>query len=308
MVGMHVSEGVKRIAAIDVGTNTVMCLVADVHPEGNLEVVADKERFARLGEGVDRSGRLAEAAMDRVVARLEECKATAKRYNANSIVIAATSASRDATNTHVLIERVWDELKLDYRVISGDEEAELSFRGALAMVPDVSEACVLDIGGGSTEFIVGKGGEIRYRHSVDMGSVRLTERFLSSQPPSSAEIHRGEREVRAVLDTISAHAFAGLPLIECGGTARVLTTLIGSNDSAPTIPLEIVREWRDRLLLMSPELVRCLNPSVLTGREDVAAAALLILDAIMSHFGFESFLAGQGGLRHGMALASADAS
>ena len=124
------------------GTNTVLCLVANVHPDGRFDVLADEERFARLGERVDATGKLADAAMDRVLVCLAECKAVAERLDAKSIVIGATSASRDATNTDELISRVRAELALDYRVLSGDEEAKLSFRGALAMVPGVFKACL----------------------------------------------------------------------------------------------------------------------------------------------------------------------
>ena len=296
----------RRIAAIDVGTNTVMCLVADVHPDGRLDVLADEERFARLGEGVDEIGRLTETAMDRVVARLAECKATAERYNAEGIVVVATSASRDATNTRELIRRVWDELRLDYRVISGEEEADLSFRGALAMVPGASEACVLDVGGGSTEIIVGGVGEIRYRISLDMGSMRLTERFFSSQPPSTREIHQAEREVRAGLETIPHDTLDGLLLIEGGGTARVLASLTGADRRSPVIPWHLVREWRGLLLAMSADEIRALNPSIFTGRENIAGAALLILEDVMRCFGFMTFVAGEGGLRHGLALQNAE--
>ena len=292
----------RRIAAIDVGTNTVMCLVADVLPDGSLEVLADEERFARLGEGVDETGRLSEASMDRVVARLAECKTTAERFDAETIVIGATSASRDATNTEELIRRVNDELGLDYRVLSGEEEAELSFRGALAVMPGMSEACVLDVGGGSTEIVAGEGGAIRFRISMDVGSVRLTEQFFLSTPPSAVQIRRAERTLDAVLGMISRDSLAGLPLIEGGGTARVLASLIGAGEPAPTIPRRVVREWRDRLLTMSPDKVRALNPDMLAGREDIVGAALLILDAVMQRFGFDAFIAGQGGLRYGLAL------
>ncbi len=296
----------RRIAAIDVGTNTVMCLVADVYPDGRLEVLADEERFARLGAGVDETGRLTEDAMDRVLARLAECKSTAERFNVETIVIGATSASRDAANTDELIRRVNDELGLDYRVLSGEEEAELSFRGALAMVPGMSEACVLDVGGGSTEIIAGEVGEIRYQISLDIGSVRLSERFFSSQPPSTREIQQAEREVRAVLDTIPHDTLNGLPLIEGGGTARVLTSLTGADQHSPDIPWHVVREWRDLLLAMSGDEIRALNPSIFTGREDIAGAALLILESVMRCFGYMTFIAGEGGLRHGLALQSVE--
>lgn len=298
-----------RIAAIDVGTNTVLCLVADVHADGRLAVLADEERFARLGEGVDANGRLTEAAMARVLDRLAAAKATAERYDAEQIVIGATSASRDASNTADLAARVYDTLGLDYRVLSGEEEAALTFRGTLAMVPGLDAACVLDIGGGSTEIVVGKAkAQPHYRVSLDVGSVRLTERFLKSQPPAAFQIAEAERTLGAVLGMVPREQIIGLPLVEGGGTAHVLAVLIGETNPAPTVPYATVCRWRDRLLALTPAEVRALDPELLTGREDVTAAAVLLLDAVMKRFGFDAFIASPGGLRHGLALHAAEPS
>ena len=123
-----------RVCAIDVGTNTVMSVVADV-ADDQLTVVADEERFARLGQGVDASGRLAPAAMDRVVACLGEALDTADRLGAERVVIGATSASRDASNVSDLQERVRQAYGVEYGVLSGEQEAEATFKGALALLP-----------------------------------------------------------------------------------------------------------------------------------------------------------------------------
>lgn len=296
----------RRIAAIDVGTNTVLCLVADVYEGGRFEVVADEERFARLGEGVDASGRLSEAAVRRALGCLTEAKATAEKLRAERIVIGATSASRDARNAAVLARRVRAELGLDYRVLSGEEEAHLTFLGALTMLPDVAEACVLDIGGGSTEVVVGKRGEApRFCISLDVGSVRLRERLFASLPAAAEEIAAAEGVVDEALRAVPAEALRRLPLVEGGGTARVLAVLAGVEGVAPAIPLATVRAWRDRLLGMTPEAVRGLAPALLTGREDVTGTALLLLERVMRRFGFVAFVAGPGGLRHGLAMEAA---
>ncbi len=295
-----------RVAAIDVGTNTVLCLVADVAPTGRLTVLADEERFARLGAGVDATGRLSVAAMDRVLDRLTASKATAERFGAELIVIGATSASRDAENVDVLIERVRRELGLDYRVRSGEDEALLAFRGTLAMVPGVEAACVLDVGGGSTEVVVGRAGEApAFRLSLGVGSVRLTERCFAALPPSAAGIAEAEALVDAALAAVPEPVLRGLPLVEGGGTARVLTRLAEIGGEAPTVPASVVRSWRDRLLALSPPAVRALAPDVLTGREDVTGTAALILDVVMRRFGFDAFVASPGGFRHGLALEAA---
>ena len=218
-------------------------------------------------------------------------------------MIGATSASRDAVNTPDLADRVRETLGLDYRVLSGEEEAALTFRGTLAMVPGVDAACVLDIGGGSMEVVVGRVGEPpQYRISLDVGSVRLTERFFRTQPPTSVQIADAERALDAVFGMIPQDIAGGLPLVEGGGTARVLAALAQVTERVPVIPRDTVRTWRDRLLKLTPDEVRALAPGLLTGREDVTAMAALLLDAVMRRFGFEDFIASPGGLRHGLAL------
>jgi exopolyphosphatase/guanosine-5'-triphosphate,3'-diphosphate pyrophosphatase len=297
-----------RIASIDVGTNTVLGLVADVHADGRLDVLADEERFARLGEGVDAAGSFTEAAMARSLACLAAAKATAERLGAERVVVGATSASRDARNAGALAARVRAALGLDYRVLTGEEEALLAFRGALAMVPDVAAACVLDVGGGSTEVVAGAKGEVpRFRVSLDVGSVRLTERFFASLPPPGAAVREAEAAVDAALAAVPEEAGRGLPLVEGGGTARVLAGLTGTPGEAPSIPLATVRAWRDRLLALPPEAVRALAPHLLSGREDVTGTALLILERALRRFGAGAFVASPGGLRHGLALEAAGA-
>ena len=291
-----------RLCAIDVGTNTVMSVVADV-ADGRLAVVADEERFARLGQGVDASGRLAPEAIDRVLDRLAGAKATADKLGAERVVIGATSASRDAANVGELQARVREELGLDYRVISGEEEAEASFRGALALLPHVDAALVVDVGGGSTEVALGTRAEgVTDRQSVDVGSVRLTERHFPERPPDGAAV------AAALVDAEGAYATVGFerggaPLVATGSVGRLVGRLAGAEDA---VPAEAVRQWRDRLLALSPEDALAIAPDALRGREDVAAAAVLCLHAALVRFGAEAYVPTTGGLRHGLALAAAE--
>lgn len=307
MVGLCVPEANVRIATIDVGTNTVMCLVADVLPNGELSVLADEERFARLGEGVDAAGKLSPEAMSRVIDRLQKSKETADRFGVDRILIGATSASRDATNTPELIKRVQAELGLDYQVLSGEEEAELTCRGALSGVPRLSKACILDIGGGSTEIAVWENGDMIFRESMDVGSVRLTERFFETNPPSAFSLAQAASFARANLSKLRLPSLAGLSLVEGGGTARALVSAMGLTDPAPEISAIVVTDWLKRFSMLTPSEIRELHPTALTGREDVSTAALLILATVMEELGFETFIASRSGLRHGMILALADA-
>ncbi len=295
-----------RVAAIDVGTNTVLLVVADV-ADGRLYVVADEERFARLGQGVDGAGRLAPEAMDRVVDRLAACRATAERLGAERVVIGATSASRDAANVGSLVARVRDEVGLDYRVIAGETEAALSFRGALALMPDLpdgEEASVVDIGGGSTEVVAGrKGAAPDFRVSLDMGSVRVSERFVAARPPSAAQVEAAAAFVADALARVPDRVAAVRPLVAVAGTAKVAARLAGATDTLQAVD---VRAWRDRLLALTPDETLALDPALMAGRADVAAAGLLVLAAVLDRFGADRLRFSPAGLRHGLALAAAE--
>ncbi len=288
-----------RIATIDVGTNTALLLVADVG-DGELQVVREADRYVRLGQGVDANRRLAPAAIERVVAALADYKALADGLGAETVVIGATSASRDARNLGELAERV-RALGLDYRVISGREEALWTFRAACSAYPDLDAACVVDIGGGSTEIVTGRAdADEPVRTSVDVGSVRLTERHFPTLPPSPEAARAAEAWADAVFGELAVEA--SLPLLGSSGTVRVLGALAQPGDPAAPVPAAAVQAWRDRLLGLSAAEVLALDPDLLAGRADVYAAGVLILDAFMRRFGFESVRPSPRGLRHGLAL------
>lgn len=294
-----------RICAIDVGTNTVVSVVVDVDG-GRLSVLADEERFARLGQGVDASGRLAPEAIERALDRLAAAQTTARRLGAERVVIAATSASRDARNVGVLVERVRGELGLDYRVISGVEEAALSFRGSLALLPDVEAATVVDVGGGSTEIVTGtRAGGVGFRTSLDVGSVRLTERHFADRPVTAEAARAAEADVTAALASVERERLAR-PVVATGSVARLLARLAEAEGHSPHVPLDAMRAWCERLLSLTPDETRALNPDVLTGREDVAAAAVLTLETVVRGLGADGYTATPGGLRHGLALRAAE--
>jgi exopolyphosphatase/guanosine-5'-triphosphate,3'-diphosphate pyrophosphatase len=287
-----------RIATIDVGTNTAQFLVADVHG-GFLKSVHEDTRYVRLGQGVDANRRLAPEAVERVLAALTDFKATADELGAATVVIGATSASRDAQNLDELKARVRD-LGMDYEVISGDEEALWTFRAACSAYPELDEVCVLDIGGGSTEVVTGRAdaGEPE-RVSVDVGSVRLTERCFPTLPPSDYAVGLADEVVAEAFDELDVDE--SLPLLGSSGTVRVLGALV---PGAPNDPIDAatVHAWREKLCSLSAADVLALNPDLLAGRADVYAAGVLVLDAFMQRFGFAAIRPSPRGLRHGLAL------
>lgn len=195
-----------RIAVADLGTNSTRLLIADVSADGRLTEVERRMTVTRLGEGVDASGRLAPQAMERVYAALEHYRELANTANAERAIAVATSAVRDAENGDELAAHVRDRLGFDIRTISGDEEARLTFLGATAGRPDGDrETLVIDIGGGSTEFVVGHPGQAPTFHvSTKLGSVRQTERHLASDPPE-------HEQMEALADEASTIVREGVP-------------------------------------------------------------------------------------------------
>ncbi|MEL7169152.1 MAG: Ppx/GppA phosphatase family protein [Bacteroidota bacterium] len=293
-----------RVATIDIGTNTCLLLIADVTPDGALRVVYEEDRFTRLGQGVDGSKNLHPDAIERVMTALVAYKQQADTHGAEAVVIGATSASRDAANRHVLVDRARDELGLDYRVIAGEQEARLSFLGALSAFPDLDRAVVLDIGGGSTELITGSrakdGIEIEHRVSLDVGAVRLTERCFETIPPSAYHVVTARR---TVTDALGAIPLDGrLPLLGASGTTRALAKLIHPDNPWQDVPATDVHAWSERLLTLAPDEVLALNPAAMEGRSDVFAAGVLILDLVCANGGFDAYRPSPRGLRYGLAL------
>ena len=281
-----------RIATIDVGSNTVLLLVADVHPGGTVTPVYEEDRFARLGEGVDRTGRLSGAAMERAMTALRAYREQADRLGAEQVVIGATSASRDAANTPDLARRVQDELGLHYEVISGETEAALSFLGAASAFPQFPAVAVLDVGGGSAEIVRGTRAGMDARRSLNVGAVRLTERCFTSNGrrhsvPAADQIASAEQTADAALEALGfdlSDEGAPLPLLGASGTARVLGRLAGAGDPLAFISAADLRAWRERLLRLTPAETLALNPDVLAGREDVFAAGVLIVERVVERF------------------------
>ncbi|MEM1096606.1 MAG: exopolyphosphatase [Bacteroidota bacterium] len=299
-----------RLAAIDVGTNTAQLLIADVHG-GTMTPQHEASRVVRLGEGVDADRRVRPAAMARLKAALLDYRATAARFGIapDAIYIGATSASRDAHNQAELIEYVRRETGLTYTIISGDEEAQWSFAGAVSALGDVDGSCaVIDIGGGSTELIVGDAatGALTHRHSYDMGTVRIAERFFANQPPAPDAIAAAEQFVRDLLHTTPLPVTADIPFIGAAGTARVLGALhakeVGAASPDLTLTQAEVTAWRNRLLALPFPDVLALDPALLTGRADVFPAGLLILDTVMRHFSIPACRISPRGLKHGLAV------
>lgn len=192
----------QRIAVADLGTNSTRLLVADLGRDGELTEIDRRTKVTRLGDGVDGSGRLADDAMERVLETLDCFRQIAAGHGAARSVAVATSAVRDAANGEGFQRRVRERSGFDVRTITGEEEARLTFLGATAARGGVHPTLVIDIGGGSTEYVVGRPGEAPGFHvSTRLGSVRQTERHISSDPPAREDLEALAGAARAIVTT-----------------------------------------------------------------------------------------------------------
>ncbi len=301
----------RRVAAIDCGTNSLRLLVADVGERALTDVVRRME-IVRLGQGVDKTGRLAPEALDRMTAVLRDYAAVIKETGASQVRMVATSATRDAENAAEFVRRVEDVLGVPPEVLTGDAEARLSFTGATAELDEAGPYLVTDIGGGSTEFVLGSpgGSEIR-AISVDIGCVRLTERHLHGDPPAGAEVAAAVADIDAALDVVAT----AIPVAQ----ARTLIGLAGSVATVVGIAIGLVTYESERIhhasasaadvhavttsLLAQSSADRAMIGIMHPGRADVIGGGALVLDEIMRRFGFAEVLASEHDILDGIARA-----
>jgi exopolyphosphatase/guanosine-5'-triphosphate,3'-diphosphate pyrophosphatase len=220
-----VRSGAVRAAVIDIGTNTTRLLVAEVE-DGRVVELERRTTITSLGQGLDATGRLSEAAMDRVTETLGAYREVVDRIGVETVVAVATSAMRDAENGPAFRDFLKERFGIEARTISGDEEARLTFLGATAGRGDDRETLVIDIGGGSTEYVVGRPGRApEFHDSTQMGSVRHTERFLHGDPPQHEELQRLAADVRETVPDVSVEQG-----IAVAGTATSLAAIDGAEE------------------------------------------------------------------------------
>jgi exopolyphosphatase / guanosine-5'-triphosphate,3'-diphosphate pyrophosphatase len=306
-----------RVAAIDCGTNSLRLLIADVDPA--TRTLADVDRrmeIVRLGQGVDATGRLAPDALARTLAALRGYHEIIEAASVRAVRMVATSATRDAANAGEFIAGVRAILGTGPEVLSGDEEARLSFTGATAGLAGQAAApyLVADIGGGSTEFVLGDGELVTAAVSVDIGCVRMTERHLRADPPEAGQIQSAVADIDAALDVVAAK----VPVAQ----ARTLVGLAGSVTTVVALVLGLDRydpglihharagahavQAQADALLAATHAQRAALGVMHPGRVDVIGGGALVLARIMERFGFGEVLASEHDILDGIAWALAD--
>ncbi|MDO5076397.1 Ppx/GppA phosphatase family protein [Corynebacterium sp.] len=313
-----------RYGAIDCGTNSLRLLIAEVLNGTTTELVRTME-IVRLGEGVDATGRLSDAALARTRAVLETYADLMVEYRVSDVRMVATSATRDAANKEAFF-RMTAEILGRFRpgycaeVISGDEEAALSFRGAVAdLDPASGPFCVIDLGGGSTECIVGDyDGTIHGALSAQLGCVRLTERLLGSDPPCEAEVEIATEYVTTCLEEVRQHVpiDQARTFVGCAGTFTTLAALaLGLEEYDATaihgseLRFDALRILVQRLIAESTQQ-RAANPVIHPGRADVIAGGSIIVQGILTmaeeHAGVSSLLVSEKDILDGMIAGLSD--
>jgi exopolyphosphatase/guanosine-5'-triphosphate,3'-diphosphate pyrophosphatase len=300
----------RRCAFFDVGTNTILCLIAERGENGRFRVLDDLAEIARLGQGVDRTGRISQAGEERSSAILRSYLERCATLGVREFVAVGTSALRDAANSREILERWKRQFGLDVRVISGADEAAYSFQSAYRGLSLAGrELLVIDIGGGSTEFVRGNAGGVSDSTSIDLGTVRLTERFFHSDPVKDEECRALIQEIDRAVAPLARRWTAGSPSLTLVGIAATFTTLAA-------VEKKLARYARDEVhgSVLSLDETRCqieryrrmtnAQRKLIVGlhpeRADVILAGAYLIERIMMLFGACEVIISDHGVRYGL--------
>jgi exopolyphosphatase/guanosine-5'-triphosphate,3'-diphosphate pyrophosphatase len=301
----------KRLAGVDIGTLTCRLLIADLPIDQRLIEVRSERRILRLGEGVDQTKQLSVAAMDRVVQCLKEWQEMIAVSSVNAVAVVATSAVRDAENRDEFLDRVKREAGFEVELISGEEEARRTMLGICSGLPiGVTDVLALDIGGGSTEFILDCPGQPPIVRSINIGVVRLCERLLHHDPPTNVEVQQARKwiakETRAAVAGMGNYQSATFV-----GTAGTITSLAAMAQKLPSYEPVRIHNYRlqldtiqdlEQTLLSRKKTDRAGLPGLEKGREDVIVAGAIIIRTIMETLGMSAVLVSDLGLREGVLI------
>lgn len=279
-----------RVGAIDCGTNSIRLLIADVDDDGLTDVVR-MMRVVRLGQGVDATGRLAAESLHRTFAAAEEYGGLLAEHGAERLRFVATSATRDAENRQDFVDGISQRLGVEPEVITGNEEAALSFAGAASVLEKdrAQPVLVVDLGGGSTEFVLGADGVVSASASVNVGCVRLTERHLHTDPPTTAEVDAAVADVDAVIEEVMRSVPLDTVATVVGVAGSVTTVTAHALDlesydrdaiHATELDIDDVGAAAADLLQMTRE-TRAQLPYMHPGRVDVIGSGALIWERIL---------------------------
>jgi exopolyphosphatase / guanosine-5'-triphosphate,3'-diphosphate pyrophosphatase len=304
------AEGSNRVAVIDVGTNSARLLVADV-AGGRVSPVERRSTVTRLGRGVDLSGRLSAEAVEDACAAIGEYVVLLQELDAETIDAIATSAVRDAENGSAFVAELRERFALSPRVLDGEEEARLTYLGATSEHVPAESTLVIDIGGGSTELIVGTGAEISFHTSMQAGVVRHTERHIASDPPTAVELESLAADVRGLIEAVIAPGVEAAAGIAVAGTPTSLAAIgMGLEPYDPSrvhghvLPLPAIQRMLSQLA-SAPLAQRVEIPGMHPDRAPTIVAGVVILVEAMRAFGLDQIEVSEHDILYGTAIAAA---
>lgn len=296
-----------KVAALDLGTNTFLCLIVEGDKQGIKKVLSDQVRTVRLGQGVDKSGRLQPEALVRAREALTFFKHEIEKHKVDKVLAMATSAARDAENGDELYA-IGRDLNIPIQTIPGSDEARISYAGAtVGRLTQEKKVLVIDVGGGSTEFILGQGNKVLFSQSIDIGGVRLTERFISRQPIPEQETKLLQEEVRKKIQELAAQikSFRIDEILAVAGTPTSIAAIeFGGFDEKKidghVITKDKLAEW---VKIFSATTVDEKKEKYgLAGRADIIFAGATVLLEAIDIFKKEGMSVSTKGLRYGIAL------
>ncbi len=301
----------KRVAAVDCGTNTIRLLIADLDPgTGDQDDVERRTHIVRLGQGVDRTGEFAAEALRRTFAVSDEYAALIRSTGVDSLRVIGTSASRDARNGDELRTGMARRFGREIEILSGDEEARLAYDGAVRGVAGHDRAelpqLVVDVGGGSTEFVLGRDRAV-VGQSLDIGSVRLTERHLATDPPTDDEVASCVETIDSAIGSLRVPLEAAASVVGVAGTVTTIAAMVAGLDTYDSrvthgawMERDELSSAIDRLVAMTIAERRGLG-FMAPGRADVIGAGALIVARVMAHVDVPGMLASESDILDGIA-------
>jgi exopolyphosphatase/guanosine-5'-triphosphate,3'-diphosphate pyrophosphatase len=301
-----------RVAVVDIGTNSTRLLVADV-ADGRVREIERRSTVTRLGRGVDTSGRLAAEAIEDVCAAIADYVSVYQSVGVERVSVIATSAVRDAANREMFLAELRERFALDAEILDGGKEARLTYVGAYAERPPAAKTMVVDIGGGSTELVIGDGPDVGFSASLQAGTVRHTERHISHDPPEAAELEELATDVGGLIDEV----LEGAALVQANlgiGVAGTPTSLAAIEQRLDPYDPERVHGYRlglESIQRMLSELAamplsdRLQVPGLHQGRAPTIVAGVVILIAVMRAFGLSEIEVSEHDILWGAALEAA---
>ncbi|MGQ9818360.1 MAG: Ppx/GppA phosphatase family protein [Candidatus Kapaibacteriales bacterium] len=293
---------ITRVASIDIGTNTILMLIADVDENCNLRVVGDFQSIARLGENLDKSGSISHTAELRTIEILKYYKLEIENFKVEKVFAVATSAMRQAKNSILVKRNLEQVLDIQIFIIDGETEATISFLGS---IEDDLPSVVFDIGGGSSEIIIGEKGKIKFKKSLDIGAVTITEKFFYENPPQKIRIDQAYdlilshfKSINPKLISGKVYAVAGTPttLAMCALNLKEYDRNLVHNYFLKFQTIQYFREIFSSLTVN--EIIRRYNIHPM--RADVILAGTLILEGFCNYFGLDGVVVSDKGLRYGV--------